>query len=459
VSRGEQETDAPRVVAFPRRVGNDVGVDLDDADAHSGARLKRALCIVTPLITSATDRSFLEPLLRELSSMFVAGRCSIQLLDVSGDVESQLQIAAHTGLPEAALKPTPAGAGGVARRVVRDGQPTLILDRADLDQRFAGLQNRADVGAAMCVPISTPRGVIFGVLNVSRQRGADLQGFARSDLETCDAIAMLLGDALERLSARAAESELRDRMRAVERLSMMGELAAGIAHEVANPLATVRSNLGTLIGYLDDLKPFIATATREAPAEIREAVDDIPLITGDIKTGIQRAEEIIKRMKAMVRLERADRQESLRVATVVADVLRLIRARIRAQVDVDVPDHLVVAGNSVDVIQVLVNLIVNADDACADQAAITGQIPRIRIVAQAEDDKVSVAVIDNGTGIPPDVMRRMFEPLFTTKSPGKGTGLGLSISRRLLEEQGGLLDVSSVVGEGTTFRVVLPIAA
>jgi signal transduction histidine kinase len=459
VSR-DQEADAPRVVTFPRRVGGaEEGDDVVEADAGAGARLKRALCIVTPLITSATDRSFLDPLLRELSSMFVAGRGSVQLLDVPGDVESQLQIVAHTGLPEAALKPTPAGAGGIARRVVRDGQPTLILDRADLDQRFAGMQLRADVGAAMCLPISTPRGVIFGVLNVSRQRGSDLHGFTRSDLETCDAIAMLLGDALERLAARAAETELRDRMRAVERLSMMGELAAGIAHEVANPLATVRSNVATLVGYLDDLKPLLTTATKDAPADVRDALADIPLITGDIQTGIQRAEEIIKRMKAMVRLERADRRESLKVGAIVGDVLRLIRARIRAHVEVDVPDALVVAGNSVDVIQVLVNLIVNADDACADQAAATGQAARIRIVARTVDDKVGIEVIDNGTGIPPDVMRRMFEPLFTTKSPGKGTGLGLSISRRLLEEQGGLLEVSSVVGTGTTFRVVLPAAA
>jgi signal transduction histidine kinase len=345
----------------------------------------------------------------------------------------------------------------VARHVVVDGQPTLILDRADLDQRFAGVQLRTEVGAAMCVPISTPQGVVFGVLNISRQRGAEGDGFSRGDLEVCDAIAMLVGDALEGLKSRGAEAELRERMRATERLSMMGELAAGIAHEVANPLATVRSNLFTLNGYLDDLKPLIARVVQDQPAEIKDVVADLPLVMGDIMTGIQRAEDIIKRMKAMVRLDRSDTRESLKVAALAHDVLRLIRARIRSHVVVDVPDDLVVAGSSVDVIQVLVNLIVNADDACQDQQAATGTAALIRVVGRRSDDGVHVEVIDNGTGITPENLRRIFQPLFTTKSPGKGTGLGLSISRRLLEEQGGQLQVESTVGEGTTFRLVLPV--
>lgn len=457
MSRESDQDAGPRILTFPRRVGPGHD-DTQDGDASPASRLKRALCVVTPVITTASDASFLQILIGELSTLFSAGRCSVQLLDAPGDVDSALTVVAHTGLPEAALKPQPAGSGGVARRVVRDGQPTLILDRADLDQRFAGVQLRNDVGAAMCVPISTPEGVIFGVMNISRQRGSEGAGFSRGDLEVCDAIAMLVGDALEGLKSRAAESELRERMRATERLSMMGELAAGIAHEVANPLATVRSNIGTLNGYLSDLKPLIAAAARGQPSDIQDAVADLPLVMGDIMVGIQRAEEIIKRMKAMVRLDRAETRETLKVATLAHDVLRLIRARIRSQVVVDVPDDLVVSGNSVDVIQVLVNLIVNADDACQDQQAVTGVPALIRVVGRRVEDGVFVDVVDNGTGISAENLRRIFEPLFTTKSPGKGTGLGLSISRRLLEEQGGQLHVESTVGQGTTFRLVLPAA-
>jgi signal transduction histidine kinase len=465
MSQGENEQEASRLLlTFPRRVAvgtPDPTEGPEDLDPHATAanRLKRALCVVTPVITTATDESFLQILIRELSVLFAAGRCSVQLLEAPGDIDSALRVAAHTGLPEAALRPQPAGSGGVARRVVRDGQPTLIVDRADLDQRFAGLQMRAEVGAAMCVPISTPRGVIFGVMNISRRRGAEGDGFSRSDIETCDAIAMLVGDALEGLKSRAAETELRERMRATERLSMMGELAAGIAHEVANPLATVRSNLGTLKSYLDDLAPFLEELHTRAPADVQNALGDLPLVMGDIMTGIQRAEDIIKRMKAMVRLDRTEVRESLRVSALAHDVLRLIRARIRSQVNVEVPDDLVVAGNSVDVIQILVNLIVNADDACQDQQALTGVPALIRVVGRTADDGIYIEVIDNGTGISAENLRRIFEPLFTTKSPGKGTGLGLSISRRLLEEQGGQLQVNSVVGQGTTFRLVLPAIA
>ncbi len=457
MTQSEEESDGPQVLTFPRRITPD-HEDTQEGDASPATRLKRALCVVTPVITTASDESFLQILIVELSTLFAAGRCSVQLLENPGDVDSALRIVAHTGLPDAALRPQPAGSGGVSRRVVVDGQPTLILDRADLDQRFAGVQMRSEVGAAMCVPISTPQGVVFGVMNISRQRGAEGDGFSRGDLEVCDAIAMLVGDALEGMKSRVAETELRERMRATERLSMMGELAAGIAHEVANPLATMRSNLVTLNSYLDDLKPLLATAAPEQSAEVQDAIQDLPLVMGDIMTGIQRAEEIIKRMKAMVRLDRAEQRETLKVAVLAHDVLRLIRARIRSHVVIDIPDDLAVAGSSVDVIQVLVNLIVNADDACQDQQAITGVPALIRVVGRRADDVAHIDVIDNGTGITPENLRRIFEPLFTTKSPGKGTGLGLSISRRLLEEQGGQLQVDSVVGRGTTFRLVLPIA-
>jgi len=455
VTDGEHESDVPRPLTFPRRM-TATPEDTQDGDMSPTSRLKRGLCVVTPVITTAADESFLQILIAELSTLFSAGRCSVQLLETPGDVHSALRVVAHTGLPEAALKPQPAGSGGVARRVVVDGQPTLILDRADLDQRFAGVQLRAEVGAAMCVPISTPQGVVFGVMNISRQRGAEGDGFSRGDLEVCDAIAMLVGDALEGLKSRGAEVELRERLRATERLSMMGELAAGIAHEVANPLATVRSNLGTLNGYLAELAPLIQAAAKGQTAEIADAVSDLPLVMSDIMVGIQRAEEIIKRMKAMVRLDRSETREALKVAALAHDVLRLIRARIRSLVAVEVPDDLVVAGNSVDVIQVLVNLIVNADDACQDQQALTGKPALIRVVGRHHDDVVHVEIVDNGTGISAENMRRLFQPLFTTKSPGKGTGLGLSISRRLLEEQGGQLLVESAVGQGTTFRLVLP---
>jgi signal transduction histidine kinase len=453
-----RNADEPRILQFPRRTGaaKDVDDDADDIASLSSSRmLRRALCAVTPIITSAHDESFLSSLVHELVAIFQASRGSVMLLDVAGVADSPLRLHAASGLPDLAVR-RESYDDGVAARVLRDARPTLIFDRADRDARFFGLAMRDEVGAAMCVPIATPTGTLFGVLNVARERGAACAGFTRSDLEVCDAIAMLVGDALERLQSRRAEADLRERLRAVERLSMMGEVAAGIAHEIATPMACVRTNLVTLLRYLDELAPFM-----HVPADnpMKETADDVPVLLGDIREGVERAEQVMQRMKKLARLERGAHAD-FAVGGAVDAALRLVRPRLRAGVVIDVRDDLRAHGCDVDLIQVLVNLLVNADDAIAQRQAheLThgrrGRPGEINVQVDAVDDVVVVDVSDNGTGIAAVDLHRVFMPLFTTKQ--NGTGLGLSLSRRLVEEQGGRLSVTSTVDVGSTFRVVLP---
>ena len=102
--------------------------------------------------------------------------------------------------------------------------------------------------------------------------------------------------------------------------------------------------------------------------------------------------------------------------------------------------------------QVLMNLLINA---C--QAMPEGRMGEIHIKTRADGTNVEIVLSDNGAGIPPDVLPRIFEPYFSTKAPASGTGLGLPISKRIVEKHGGSLTVSSTVGEGTTFTIVLPV--
>lgn len=434
------------ITAFPR-----VGVQ---PPPQSGADrvLRTVLCTITPLITGAHDRRFLQELMSALSELFMASRCSVMLLEKTGDVGSLLRLEAHSGLPDTAVRKQH-HAGGVAAEVLRLGQPTLIVDGdGTFDTRFAGIAPRRDLGSSLCAPIATPQGSVFGILNVARSGS---EALTSRDLEVCDAIAMLVGDTLERLQSRDSERELRERVRAVEHLSMLGEVAAGIAHEVANPLASVKSNVIALAEDMAELAPVIDTAR----GDLADVAADVPVLLRDIQEGISRVEEIIRNMKSMVRIQREDQpSEALSVLEVTNSVARQVRQRLRSKLVIDVPATTLVLGRTVDLTQVLMNLIINADDACEERVrtdtARSGVDPMVQVSTGSVGDEVFIDVTDNGTGISEENITKVFQPLFSTKG-GMGTGLGLSICQRLTEALSGRLEVQSKVGSGTTFKLWL----
>jgi len=437
------------VTAFPR-----VGVN---RPTQSGVDrvLRTVLCTITPLITGANDRRFLQELIPDLKELFMASRCSVMLLETPGDIGSLLYLEAHSGLPETAVR-MKHHAGGVAAQVLRMGQPTLIVDDdGSFDNRFAGIAPRSGLGSSLCAPIATPQGAVFGVLNVTRSGATAEDALTSRDLEVCDAIAMLIGDSLERLQSLDAERELRERVRAVEHLSMLGEVAAGIAHEIANPLASVRSNIVALDEYLSDLGPFFQTATGDAATMIA----DLPALMTEVQEGMSRIDEIIANMKSMVRIQPDEQVDDvLRVTDIVQGVARLARTRLRAALVIDVDPSVHVLGRSIDLTQILMNLVINGGDACEERTRTdpirAGVAPAVRVTAAVVGDEVRIDVIDNGIGISEEHLAKIFQPLFSTKG-GKGTGLGLSICQRLIESLSGRLEVESAVGEGTTFSVWL----
>ncbi len=240
-------------------------------------------------------------------------------------------------------------------------------------------------------------------------------------------------------SLRASEM----RRAQAERLAMMGRLSAGVAHEINNPLAVVRSNVNALEAHLRDLD-------RLPSGELDEVLTDT-------REGIERIMEIVSDLKAWSR-DDGDGAEPVDLLALVASTLRLARVRLprTVQVAVDAPPLVPrVTAHARKLGQALLNLLMNAGDALEAAGVAT---PRIELVVRAADGAVRVTVRDNGPGLSPEARTHLFEPFFTTKPPGKGTGLGLALSKEYVESFGGRLELDEA-GPGASFTLTLVVAA
>lgn len=232
-----------------------------------------------------------------------------------------------------------------------------------------------------------------------------------------------------------------------ERLASLGTLAAGIAHEINNPLSYVIGNLG-----------FVSDAM-SAAADAREKVEqaEVSKALADALEGASRIAGIVRDMKLFARADR-ETMRPLDLSKVLETALRMVRSSIegRAELVRDVEEVPRVLGNEARLTQVLLNLLSNALHALPERKI---EENRVRVVLRAEDDgrKVVLEVHDNGEGISPEALPHVFDPFFTTKAVGEGMGLGLSICRSIVEGHGGTLDVKSGPGEGTVLRMVLPV--
>jgi len=249
-------------------------------------------------------------------------------------------------------------------------------------------------------------------------------------------------DVTERKRASEAQRQLQAGLAHAERMASIGALAAGVAHEINNPLAFVLANLNYALGEL-------ATVTGDRVPAIRRALDEalqggvrIQAIVGDLKTFSRCDEEA-----GAVRVGRA-------VESAITIAWNEIRHRARLVRRFDGDAH--VPGNEARLGQVFLNLLINAAQAIPSGAADEHEIG-VEVVV--EGDRVVVSVSDTGVGIPAEDTSRIFEPFVTSKPLGVGTGLGLWISRRIVTEMGGSIEVEERNGRGTTFRVVLPTCA
>ncbi|MDR3410441.1 MAG: PAS domain S-box protein [Formivibrio sp.] len=275
---------------------------------------------------------------------------------------------------------------------------------------------------------------------------------------------------IEQLSSLNRQlEEAQTQLLQAEKMSAVGQLAAGVAHEINNPVGFVNSNLGTLREYLTDLlqlidayENVIAACPPDHPAvrqacELKNRIDfqfiseDAPKLLQESRDGLDRVKRIVADLKDFSRVGESDWQTT-DVHQCLDSTLNVVASELKYKATIikaygELPD---IRCMSFQLNQVFMNLLVNAAHAIQDKGTITLRTGRT-------DDAVWIEVEDTGEGIPPENLKRIFEPFFTTKPIGKGTGLGLSVSYGIIQKHHGHIEAHSIPGKGSTFRIVLPI--
>lgn len=264
-----------------------------------------------------------------------------------------------------------------------------------------------------------------------------------------------------------------------EKMAALGQLSAGMAHEINNPLGFILSNLTTLKSYTDDLTTLIryyrhlGTLCNEnaltndlspmddqcrAIKDIEASLDpdfllsDIPVLVAESSTGAERIQKIVSDLKAVARPGESQ-QELINIHESIDAVLTIVQNRISPKIEVrrifgPVP---LLYGHPQEISQIWLNIILNALDALENQGTLS-------ITTQAARDQVVVSIEDTGTGVAQEDLSKIFDPFFTTKDVGKGTGLGLHLVYQLITKHGGRIELESQLGHGCMVTVSFPVS-
>ncbi len=254
-----------------------------------------------------------------------------------------------------------------------------------------------------------------------------------------------------------------------EKMASIGQLAAGVAHEINNPVGYIQSNLGTLQEYVEALFALLAAyaealqsddpaASRDILAAKRDRLD-IDFITGDLpqlleesREGIERVTKIVQDLKDFSRIGPDEAMRPSDIQRGLESTLNIVWNDLKYKVAIEKyfsPLPLVQCHAS-EINQVLMNLLINAGQSIQERGTIV-------LATGADDGEAWISISDSGCGMPDEVVQRIFDPFYTTKPIGHGTGLGLAICYSIIAKHHGRIEVSSRLGIGSTFRVVLPV--
>ncbi len=258
-----------------------------------------------------------------------------------------------------------------------------------------------------------------------------------------------------------------------DKMASIGQLAAGVAHEINNPIGFVSSNLNSLGQYVEDLKFVLAAydgmlsdcqehdefaAKVEEIQRVRQEKDidyvlsDVGNLLAESVEGTERVRQIVADLRDFSHVDNPDANEE-DINDLLDKTMNVAWNELKYKTEIvreygEIPTVLCYGGK---LGQVLLNLLVNAAQAIKERGTIT-------VRTGQESENIWIEVADTGSGIPPENLNRIFDPFFTTKEVGKGTGLGLNLAYNIVHAHGGKISVDSTVGEGTTFRIELPIA-
>lgn len=254
-----------------------------------------------------------------------------------------------------------------------------------------------------------------------------------------------------------------------EKMASIGQLAAGVAHEINNPMGFITSNLGTLDKYIERLQVFLAQQSRlieenvsaEKQEDIKEQhkklkidylLEDSRDLLEESLDGASRVKVIVQNLKTFSRLDQEDEHEAdinECLDTTINIAWNELKYKVTLEKDFAPLPLLHCYPQKLN--QVFMNLLVNAAQAIDEKGTIN-------LRTWSDEVSIFVEIRDTGCGIPAESLSRIFEPFYTTKEVGKGTGLGMSISYEIIKEHGGEIQVDSVVGQGTTFTIHLPLS-
>ncbi len=301
-------------------------------------------------------------------------------------------------------------------------------------------------------------------LQLSREKILEFQSYPVISDGTILAIVIIINDITER-------KHLETQLLMASKLAGIGELAAGIAHEINNPIGFVKSNTGTLKEYVEDLSnlfemyhTLISSVEKDGQTgtiidkikSFEKQIDsdfvlsDIKKIVNENRDGLARVTKIITDLRTFTRLD-SEKQSLLDINKIIDEALSLTRneCKYKAEVVRELSEIPEILGYDNQLAQVFINLIINAAHAIEKKGKI--------IVRSFQDENnIVVEVCDNGKGIDEQDIDRIFDPFFTTKPSNQGTGLGLSIAQDIVSKHNGNISVQSEIGKGTTFRVELP---
>ncbi|MBB1317155.1 HAMP domain-containing histidine kinase [Shewanella sp. SR43-4] len=242
-----------------------------------------------------------------------------------------------------------------------------------------------------------------------------------------------------------------------EKLALLGTLAAGVAHEINNPLAFVSSNVTTLNAYVSDLLNVIPKdSLNEADTRnINFIMSDLPELISDTEHGLVRIKDIVKNLLFFARTD-ADQLSEVDLLLAVEIALKLLGPKLK---NVLVTQNLQpvpkIIFNSGELNQVLINILVNAIQACE---YMTNHTSKIGVDLTQVNDEILLNVTDNGCGMSEEVQQRIFDAFYTTKPVGTGTGIGMSIVLQILEQHDAKIVVKSELNKGTSIQIYFPIS-
>ncbi len=345
----------------------------------------------------------------------------------------------------------------------------LMLGRTDFDDEPDPELREAcrDVFDTLEVELLVPIlfGVdLLGVIAVSRKlsgdridvrdRGllrtlANQSAIAIENAKAYDEIAQLNENLEARVEERTQElRETQQQLMQAEKMKSLGQLVAGVAHELNNPIGFVHANIQLIDSYVAKI-----VASERGSAEETRARQALAKLIARSQEGTERVKNIVRDLRSFSRMDQADLQEA-DLHEEIERTVALMEPRCKDCIAIErdfgkLPRVRCFPGQ---LNQVFMNLLINACDAQSEGG-------RIRITTRPVESGVRLEFHDDGPGIPAEVQSRIFDPFFTTKPVGKGTGLGLSLSHSIIERHGGRLTVESKPGEGTTFAIELPLDA